>query len=114
MDNYPLKSHSWTVIGPRLGVKVVDKTLLNDYQTGIPQDIWPHLFPNLTLNASDKISWNALSILNSSNTINIEMTKTGRARINHLPIDGNLKIGDNLCFYFGEGAIKLFAWQQEC
>ncbi|MFA0337122.1 hypothetical protein [Vibrio breoganii] len=111
MMNFPTASHSWTVIGPRLGLKVIDKTLLEAKQTGVPQDIWNVLFPNLTLDNGEKVTWSALSTGNEEKNIVVEVVKNGRARISHLPIDSNLKVGDTIAFYFGDGLIKIFEWQ---
>ncbi|GEA59849.1 hypothetical protein [Vibrio comitans] len=111
MPSFPKTSHSWTVISPRLGLKVIDKSLLEAKQTGVPHDIWNDLFPNLTLETGEKITWSALSINNEEKSIVIEVTKSGRARVNHLPISSNLNIGDTIAFYFGDGLIKIFEWQ---
>ncbi|WP_241904564.1 hypothetical protein [Vibrio breoganii] len=111
MLNSPKVSHSWTIIGPRLGLKVVDKTLLEAKQTGVPQNIWSDLFPNLALNNGEKVTWSALSTNNEEKAIVVEVTKNGRPRINNLPINSNLKIGDSIALYFGDGLIKIFEWQ---
>jgi predicted restriction endonuclease len=92
MIDLPYTSHSWTVYDSQLACKVIDKSLLKNNETGIPQDVFHYLWPTINLKPGQKAS------MASSNQPNLylEQTITGRYRLKGISTQKHWQIGDNV------------------
>ncbi|ELB1501386.1 HNH endonuclease [Vibrio alginolyticus] len=104
MLNYPVVSHSWTLVSPTMAIKSADPSLLKEKKTGVPKDI-VHFFPEHDVAEGERVQINC-KVGSSLHKLQLERS-SGRRRLAHIPIPENFSLTGSLMFSIENGHLQL-------
>lgn len=104
MLNYPVFSHSWTLISPTIAIKSADPSLLKEKKTGIPKDI-VHFFPEHDVAEGERVQIDC-KVGVPLRKLQLERS-SGRLRLAHIPIPESFSLTGFLIFSIEDGHLHL-------
>jgi hypothetical protein len=94
MLEIPYTSYSWTIYDTDLASKIIDKSLLNNHETGIPKEIFKFFWPKLSLRPGEKFHIQSFS--DPKAKMYLEQTNHGRYRLKGISTKNHWQIGQQL------------------